>query len=385
MSIDLFTVLVVSFLTSLLLVFTKHWHGHFSMDHTDGVQKFHTKPTPRIGGIGIAAGLVVAWMLAPSQAAELLGPLLIAGIPAFVAGMLEDVTKKVGVVPRLLATMLSGAIACSITGIALNRVGIPLINHWLVYGPLAVAFTAFAAAGVANAINIIDGFNGLSSGTALIVLLALGTMASAQGDSALAITCALIAMSILGFWLVNFPLGKLFLGDGGAYLVGFALAWLAVLLLMRNPSVSPWAALLACGYPVIEVLYSVWRRWRDKVPAGAPDSLHLHSLVKTQIVMRFTPHWHSRLRNAAVSPVMWAFAALPASLAVLLEGASRLTLAMAFVGCALVYHLAYRHLAIRSRRYPIPDSDLAALNAQAEMAKRPVSSKTPDERPAAPT
>jgi UDP-N-acetylmuramyl pentapeptide phosphotransferase/UDP-N-acetylglucosamine-1-phosphate transferase len=384
MSFDLFIVLAVSFFTSLVLVFTKHWHGHFSMDHTHGVQKFHTKPTPRIGGVGIAVGLVTALALAPHETSELLGPLLIAGIPAFVAGLLEDVTKKVGVVPRLLATMLSGAIACSITGIALNRVGIPLINDWLVYGPLAVAFTAFAAAGVANAINIIDGFNGLSSGTSLIVLLALGTMAGTQGDTALALTCALIAMSILGFWLVNFPLGKLFLGDGGAYLVGFALAWLSVLLLMRNPSVSPWAALLACGYPVIEVLYSVWRRWRDKVPAGAPDSLHLHSLVKMQVVMRFAPHWNPRLRNAAVSPVMWTFAALPAVLAVVLEGSSRLVLATAFVACGVLYHLVYRHLAIRAQRFPIPDSDLAKLNMQVENASSAVNPKTP-ESPAAPT
>jgi UDP-N-acetylmuramyl pentapeptide phosphotransferase/UDP-N-acetylglucosamine-1-phosphate transferase len=384
MSFDLFIVLAVSFFTSLVLVFTKHWHGHFSMDHTHGVQKFHTKPTPRIGGVGIAVGLVTALALAPHETSELLGPLLIAGIPAFVAGLLEDVTKKVGVVPRLLATMLSGAIACSITGIALNRVGIPLINDWLVYGPLAVAFTAFAAAGVANAINIIDGFNGLSSGTALIVLLALGTMAGTQGDTALALTCAFVAMPILGFWVVNFPLGKLFLGDGGAYLVGFALAWLSVLLLMRNPSVSPWAALLACGYPVIEVLYSVWRRWRDKVPAGAPDSLHLHSLVKMQVVMRFAPHWNPRLRNAAVSPVMWTFAALPAVLAVVLEGSSRLVLATAFVACGVLYHLVYRHLAIRAQRFPIPDSDLAKLNMQVENASSAVNPKTP-ESPAAPT
>jgi UDP-N-acetylmuramyl pentapeptide phosphotransferase/UDP-N-acetylglucosamine-1-phosphate transferase len=384
MSFDLFIVLAVSFFTSLVLVFTKHWHGHFSMDHTHGVQKFHTKPTPRIGGVGIAVGLVTALALAPHETSELLGPLLIAGIPAFVAGLLEDVTKKVGVVPRLLATMLSGAIACSITGIALNRVGIPLINDWLVYGPLAVAFTAFAAAGVANAINIIDGFNGLSSGTSLIVLLALGTMAGTQGDTALALTCAFVAMPILGFWVVNFPLGKLFLGDGGAYLVGFALAWLSVLLLMRNPSVSPWAALLACGYPVIEVLYSVWRRWRDKVPAGAPDSLHLHSLVKMQVVMRFAPHWNPRLRNAAVSPVMWTFAALPAVLAVVLEGSSRLVLATAFVACGVLYHLVYRHLAIRAQRFPIPDSDLAKLNMQVENASSAVNPKTP-ESPAAPT
>jgi UDP-N-acetylmuramyl pentapeptide phosphotransferase/UDP-N-acetylglucosamine-1-phosphate transferase len=351
--------LAVSFCVGLLLVLTKHWHGHFSMDHTHGVQKFHTKPTPRIGGVGIVAGLVVAWWVAPAPVQDLVGPLLLASIPAFAAGLLEDVTKKVGVAARLVATMISGILAWWITDIALNRVGIPPLNILLTWTPLAIAFTAFAVAGVANAINIVDGFNGLSSGTALIALAALGTMAHVQGDAALAQTCMLVGAAVLGFWAVNFPLGKLFLGDGGAYLVGFALAWLAVLLLMRNPAVSPWAALLACGYPVIEVLYSMWRRRRNKVPTGEPDKLHLHSLVKTQVIMRLVPHWKPRFRNAAVSPIMWLYACLPATLAVWLEGESRLVLATAFAFCVGVYHLLYQFLAARQRVWPVPEDSSA--------------------------
>jgi UDP-N-acetylmuramyl pentapeptide phosphotransferase/UDP-N-acetylglucosamine-1-phosphate transferase len=350
-----------SLITSLLLLFTKHWHGRFSLDQTEGVQKFHSKPTPRVGGVGIVAGMVAGYALAPVPVQALLGPLLLASMPAFAAGMAEDVTKQVGVKARLLATMVSGALACGITGVALDRVGIPMADALLTWMPLAILFTAFAAAGVANAINIIDGFNGLSTGTALIALAALGTIASNQGDAPLVLLCALTASAVAGFWLVNFPLGKLFLGDGGAYFVGFALAWIAVLLLMRNPVVSPWAALMACGYPVIEVLYSVWRRWRSKLSAGAPDSMHLHSLVKTQLILPRFAHWHPRLRNAAVSPTMWLYAGLPAALAVVLEGTSDLVLAAAFAACVLVYHLIYQRLAARSRLHPAVDGDLAVL------------------------
>lgn len=371
MTAELLTGFAVAFGVSLLLVLTKHWHGHFSLDHTHGVQKFHTKPTPRIGGVGIVAGLLAAWWVAPPPAQDLIGPLLLAGIPAFAAGLLEDVTKKVGVAARLVATMISGFLAWWITDVALNRVGIPPLNVLLTWTPLAIAFTAFAVAGVANAINIVDGFNGLSSGTALIALTSLGAMATVEGDVALAQTCMLVGVAVLGFWAVNFPLGKIFLGDGGAYLVGFALAWLAVLLLMRNPAVSPWAALLACGYPVIEVLYSMWRRWRDKVPTGEPDQLHLHSLVKTQVILRTVPHWPPRLRNAAVSPIMWLYAALPATLAVWLEGASRLVLATAFAFCVGVYHLLYQFLAARQRMRPVPDSGAMPLEPSGTGHSRP--------------
>lgn len=367
----LFSGFLASFGVCLLLVFTKHWHGHFSLDHVVGVQKFHTKPTPRIGGVGIVAGLIVSWWSAPPPVQSLVGPLLLAGVPAFTAGLLEDVTKRVGVLARLLATMLSGVLAWLITDIALTRVGIPPLNALLTWTPLAVAFTAFAVAGVANALNIVDGFNGLSSGTALIVLTSLSAMAHMQGDVALTHACLLVGAAVLGFWAVNFPLGKIFLGDGGAYLVGFALAWLAILLIMRNPGISPWAALLACGYPVIEVLYSIWRRWLNRLPAGAPDQLHLHSLVKTQVILRTVPNWPPRLRNAAVSPVMWLYAALPATLAVWLEDESRTVLAGAFAFCVLVYHLLYRSLAARQRTSPLSDSSLMPLMGNTAISSHP--------------
>lgn len=354
----------VSLMVSLMLVFTKHWHGHLSMDHTTGVQKFHTKPTPRVGGVAIVAGMVAAWSQAAPDVRALLGPLLLASVPAFGSGLLEDVTKKVGVAARLLATMVSGALAWWITGIALDRVDIWLVDDLLVYAPVAIVFTAFAVAGVANAINIIDGFNGLSSGSALIILVALGSIAGLQGDTALASACALLGAAVAGFWLVNFPLGKLFLGDGGAYFVGFALAWLSVLLLMRHPSVSPWVVLLACAYPVTEVLYSVWRRRRQRQPTGAPDSLHMHSLIKTQVIMRWLPHWKPRMRNAAVSPLMWMYAALPAGLAVALEDAPAWAAIAALAVCVFWYHFSYQFLS-RSAQLHSMTGDTSTPNSDA--------------------
>lgn len=358
--------LAVAFCAGLLLVFTKHWHGHFSLDHTHGVQKFHTKPTPRIGGVAVAAGLVAAWAWAPVDVNALLAPMLLAGVPAFVAGLAEDVTKRVGVAARLLATMLSGVVAWWLTGVALNRMDIALLDDVVAWAPVAVAFTAFAVAGVANAVNIIDGFNGLSSGTVLILLAALGAIAHGQGDPALAMTCAVVAVAVAGFWLVNFPLGKIFLGDGGAYLSGFCLGWLAVLLLMRHADVSTWLVLLACAYPVTEVLYSVWRRRRARLPSGAPDNLHLHSLIKTQVVMRHVPHWPHRLRNAAVSPLMWLFAAVPAALAVALQDAPTWAAMLALVACVVWYHLSYQYLVRQQAAQPVADSEPAALGAEAE-------------------
>jgi UDP-N-acetylmuramyl pentapeptide phosphotransferase/UDP-N-acetylglucosamine-1-phosphate transferase len=336
--------LFVSLGVSVLLVLTKRWHGAFSMDHTEGIQKFHMVPTPRIGGIAIFAGVFAGWFLASQAERAVLSPLLVASIPAFAFGLLEDVTKRVGVTARLLATMSSGVLACIITNIAINRADIPLLDDLLIFWPFAVLFTAFAVGGIANAINIIDGFNGLSSGSVVIMLASLGWIANSQGDSVLAANCILLGAAVIGFWLVNFPFGKLFLGDGGAYFVGFALAWLALSLPMRNPGVSPWFVMLAIAYPVIEVLYSVWRRFRYGNSAGAPDNLHLHSVIKTQLIMPRLEKWPAHLRNSAVSPIIWIFVALHAIAAAKLVEYSKWYALWSVVFFVLLYHFAYKYL-----------------------------------------
>jgi UDP-N-acetylmuramyl pentapeptide phosphotransferase/UDP-N-acetylglucosamine-1-phosphate transferase len=254
------------------------------------------------------------------------------------------VTKAVGVMPRLLSTMGGGVLACLMTGIALNRLEIHGLDAVMAVTPLAVFFTAFGVGGVANAINIIDGFHGLASGTTIIALAALAAIADRAGDPHLALACILVAAAVVGFWLVNYPWGKLFLGDGGAYFAGFALAWLAVLLPMRNPSVSVWASMLVCAYPVIEVLYSVLRRHGKHRSAGSADRLHLHSLIKTRFIRKQMPAASKRVKNAAVSPIVWSFAAAPALVAIALFDRPAM-LMFALIVAAWLYHVTYRYLA----------------------------------------
>ena len=170
--------------------------------------------------------------------------------------------------------------------------------------------------GVANSVNIIDGFNGLAGGTVAICLVALGLIARNCGDFALMHVCFIVCAVTIGFLLVNFPFGKLFLGDGGAYMLGFMLAWLAVSLAYRNPAVSAWAPLLACAYPIFETLFSIARRMWARSHPGQPDSHHLHSLINVAISARLFPNLRSDLRNASVSPFSWVIAAIPAAFSV---------------------------------------------------------------------
>jgi UDP-N-acetylmuramyl pentapeptide phosphotransferase/UDP-N-acetylglucosamine-1-phosphate transferase len=335
-----------AFFMCWVLVLTQRWHGRFTLDSAQGVQKFHFHPTPRIGGVGVMTGMVAAWLLAPEPWLPILGPMLLASLPAFVFGVAEDLTKRVGPRARLLATMGSGVAASLLTGTALTHTGIPFMDQALqAWWPLALAFTAFAVGGVANAVNIVDGFNGLASGLVIICLCALGIMALQAGDRTLAGVMFALAAVVGGFLAVNFPLGKIFLGDGGAYVLGFWLAWLAVLLMERNPGVSPVAVLLACAYPVVEVVFSVVRRIRRAHPPMHPDRLHLHSLVKCRVARKQLAHWPTVMQNASVSPFVWLIASGASILGVVFWDRPMMAWG-GLVAFIVVYALIYRRLAL---------------------------------------
>ena len=289
---------VASLAFCVLLVLTKSWHGPLSMDANEGIQKFHSTPTPRIGGLAIVAALWVAWLNAPVELKSLIGMFLLAGLPALIFGLAEDITKKVSVLQRLLATMASGLLAWLLTDYSLSRVDVWGIDYMLTFIWVSVIFTSFAVGGVANSINIIDGFNGLASTTSTLAFASFALIAFQVGDSQLAAIALILAACVWGFFWVNWPYGKIFLGDGGSYFVGFCLAWVAVMLIERNPQVTAFAALLICIHPVTEVIFSIYRRKIKKLHPGHPDRMHFHSLIQQRYVRRWFSDVSSDGRNS---------------------------------------------------------------------------------------
>ncbi len=348
--LDALIAAIASLLTCLFLVGTKKWHGAFSMDSSTGVQKFHTAPTPRIAGIALVVGVLAGYAFsshspAAAEKRQILSAILMAGMPAFIFGLLEDITKKVSVKTRLLATMASGLLGWGITGVSLTSVDIWGVDWLLGFTAVSVLFTAFAVGGVANAINIIDGFNGLTAGVALIMLAAFGLIAREVGDIPLAFACLIIAGAVLGFFLVNWPFGKIFLGDGGAYFLGFTLAWIAILLPQRNAQVSPWASLLICSYPIIEVGFSFVRKsLREGYHPSQPDGVHLHMLANKRWARKIYGEFSQTLQNGLTSPFLWLYAAIPCTAAVFSYQYTWLC-AVLLVASTLVYLAMYSKLA----------------------------------------
>ncbi len=352
----------------ILIVMTQRMHGHLTFDHTDGVQKFHENAVPRVGGIGLYIGLLAAWPLMEREISGTLEAILLAGLPALLFGLAEDITGRVSILSRLLATIASGLIVCLITNSTLNHVDIPVVDNALALPLAALAFSSIAIGGLANSINIIDGFNGLASGTVAICSAALSMLALSVGDTELGQMAALLAVAMAGFWLVNFPFGRIFLGDGGAYFGGFALAWIAIELPMRNPELSPWHSLLVCAYPVIETLYSIVRRVLSRKSPGEPDAMHLHSLIMVCFVKPRFGHWTRSAQHALVSFPLWVFAALSGVLANALEERPVGYLLLACTAMVVIYHLAHQSLVQRT--------DSRSTVQAAGMALQPIKEET---------
>ncbi len=309
---------IVSLVITLLLVKYRRLHAEYTADSDLlSVQKFHAQAVPRVGGISLVLAMIFVCAIAVFRDPEVVDELtllMIASMPVFLGGLVEDISKNVRARVRLSLALVSGAIAYLWLGAAVTHVNIIGLDWILQFGLASFIFTIFAIAGAANAINIIDGYNGLASVVSAMILAGLAYVSFYLGDRLILVAAVGMLGAIGGFLIWNYPRGLIFLGDGGAYFIGFVIGTLSVLMLARHPQVSPWFPLLLCIYPVFETLFSIYRKKlvRGKSP-GAPDGVHLHMLVYKRMVRWAVGSSEARLitqRNAMTSPYLWVLSSM---------------------------------------------------------------------------
>lgn len=304
---------LVSLICCLLIIRYQHLHGHITGDsELSGLQKFHHTIVPRIGGVAILLGLltasVVRWIQDIPTDIDL-RIIFACSLPAVLMGLIEDITKKVGIRTRLLATGCSALLVGYFLNAWIGRIDLMGLDYLLTIPAISIIFTCIAIAGLTNAYNIIDGFNGLASMVAIIALLAITYVAIRVGDNAIAIAALVMVGALAGFFLLNYPRGLIFLGDGGAYLIGFWIATVSILLVTRNSQVSPWFSVLVNCYPIFETLFSIWRKkiHQGKSP-GQADAMHFHSLIYRRIIrwaLIIGINKSQHHANSKTSPYLW--------------------------------------------------------------------------------
>lgn len=295
-----FTPLIIGFivtvLLSVLVLMTKSRHGAYTSDLVSGPQKVHSHEVTRLGGVALFAGLlsVVIYTEASHQYFLLC---IIALLPVFIFGVTEDVTKNVSPRLRLVASVTTGIMFLFAFDVHLTKTGFAFSDQLLNFVPLAMFLTVLAIAAMVNAVNIIDGLNGLSIGTSLFVMVAVFAAASQADDGEMAHFALVIAACLFAVGLFNFPQGRMFMGDGGAYIMGGIVAFSAILIAERNVDVSPFFSLLLVAYPFYELMRTMIRRIRmASADMMAPDLNHLHSRVFV--------HLHNRGHSAERANVL---------------------------------------------------------------------------------
>jgi len=303
-----------SFVVSMLIIRYAYLHKHVTSNHpANGPQQSHIGITPRIGGIPLILGVSLGVPLLnlkfgiPWQSAMLW---LAAAAPVFLAGLAEDFTNRIGPRWRLLAAFISAAMGVWALHAQFVRLDIAGVDQLLKISPLfSIALTIFAVGGVCHSMNIIDGYNGLVGGVSSIILIALGYTSWKVGDVELYIVCIAAVAAVAGFLFWNYPRGLIFAGDGGAYLLGFIIAEVSVLLVARHPEVSPWFPLMLVIYPVWETIFSIYRRKIVKGHSSAlPDALHLHQILFSRVVRWMVGKQeakHLLKRNSLTTPYLW--------------------------------------------------------------------------------
>jgi UDP-N-acetylmuramyl pentapeptide phosphotransferase/UDP-N-acetylglucosamine-1-phosphate transferase len=293
-------------------------------DHDlSGPQKIHLHPVPRVGGVAITiafiAGILPGYWFENRPDMNGVMLLFLAAMPLFIGGLLEDILKIGLVKTRLAAMVVSAILLIVFNGWLVSRLDIPY-EHLVLMPIVMYLLTIFALAGVVNSFNFIDGYNGLSAAVSIIMLISLAYVALKINDRVVLLAAVTMIGAIFGFLLWNWPRGLIFLGDGGAYFIGFMIASLAIAIVYRNPSVSPWYALVLMLYPIVETMFTINRRLHRQDNPSLPDAAHLHQLIYKRM-MRWAVG--SRLprdkmiRNSMTSPYLWflsSLAVIPATL-----------------------------------------------------------------------
>lgn len=318
----------------------------FCIDNSESKkpQKFHEVPTPRAGGFGIIVGFLLScfWCKFLNEPWVLYGACIIANksgdnawfmgmsvLPAFIAGFYEDVSENLSPKLRMIIIAFGAFMGVILMDAIVFNIGFGKMPLWF-----AIFFTVVAVTGISNSINIIDGFNGLASGVSVIILLSFAFIAAIHGDQVMFSISIILMAAIMGFFVWNFPKGKIFLGDGGAYFIGFLLAEISVLLVRRNPEVSPWFPVVALSYPIFEVFFSIYRKkFKRGNSAFEPDKVHLHMLIYRRITKS----------NPKTSVYIWPLVVVFNLLAILFY-AKTIILILTFILFAGVYIFFYRRI-----------------------------------------
>src|SRR2546425_4523847 len=258
------------------------------LDEPRDKRKVHQRPVPRLGGVAIFLSLGIALSVLPlvnNLLTQALRPqlreiivFLICGSIVLLLGVYDDLR---GANAWVKFTGLAGAtILFYLLGGRIAGLSIPFFGNVALHPALGFLLTLVWVVGIANAFNLIDGIDGLATGSALFSSLVLLIVSLIQGNALVAVVALVLTGALAGFLRYNFNPASIFLGDSGSLFVGFALAALSVQGSQKaSTAVAVAIPVLACGLPVVDAGVTIARRFVSGKPIFQGDREHIHHML----------------------------------------------------------------------------------------------------------
>ncbi|WP_461200832.1 glycosyltransferase family 4 protein [Anoxybacillus sp. TBDG-1] len=267
--------LFLCFVVAVLITPVVKWLA-FRVGATDkpNQRKVHQKIMPRLGGLAIFISFIVGYFVlqpaSPYATAIVIGATIIV-----LTGVLDDI-YELSPKWKLLGQIIA-AIVVIYGGIRIDFINLPFGGH-LEFGLLSIPITMLWIIGITNAINLIDGLDGLAAGVSSIALVTIAGMAATMGNTYVFVFAMslLLLGSTLGFLLYNFHPAKIFMGDTGALFLGYMISVLSLLGFKNVTVFSLIIPIFILGVPISDTLFAIVRRIVNKQPLSAPDKSHLH-------------------------------------------------------------------------------------------------------------
>lgn len=313
-------------------------------------QALHCDPTPRLGGVGIMLAAALAMLIIPQSLSQIFGLFALSLLPVVLAGLAEDLGYRVSPRGRLMAAVSSCLFMIIMLNVWVTSTGVAMLDFAMQLMLVAILVTVLWCTGICHGFNLIDGVNGLAAGLGIVIASGLWWVAYNNEQNTLALFSFALIPALLGFIVFNWPFGRIFLGDAGAYGIGHILVWLSILLAVRVPDATVMGLSLMFFWPAADTLLAIYRRRRLGKPVDAPDRMHFHQFTYRLLTQFGGNRLSAKAVNSLTGLVILPFAAMPVVVSAMIYDAPYLALgAWAVFGALFVLSYMWGVRAFKNR------------------------------------
>ncbi len=267
-------------------------------------QNLHKKLISRFGGVAIFVSLFLVSFFEDNETYNFLRTALICAAPVFVLGLIDDLRIVINPTVRLLTVIPSALMAYQFLGTEAYGLDIAFVDTIFEFKFFSILFICFALAGIVNAFNMIDGINGLVLIYVMTICFVTVIFSQPYFSEQTNLLFVAIFFSCLGVLVLNFPLGRIFLGDGGSYFLGMVIS-IALIKHYQDNQLSPWYVACVLIYPITDTIFTILRRMHAKMSTMESDNQHLHHLIFESVSNRISKY--ERLKHVITTLIIFVF------------------------------------------------------------------------------